>query len=772
MRRFLALALLAPSLAVYDLTLLYLSDMEDKPGQNAVNTAAIVDKVRADEANTLLLSAGDNWIPGPFYSAGAFSDVSDALSAAYNAKFSLTGQDPGCASAACQTATADDANCKCYRDLDAWPGGIPGSADIAILNVMGFDASCVGNHEFDMGPAGLFDVVAAYPRYAGLATDRATGAMFPYLSANLDFSGDGDLGGIDTTALLPNTGYSQTLGAAHANANKYTTSLVQLGKATTITVNGEKIGIVGLTTPILAHISSPGSVTASGTGGLTQYPDGAAEVATVTDALAAVVNPVIQTVIDDGCTIIVLLSHLQQVQMDEALAPKLKGVDVIVSGGSGTDMTANTDIKKTTNVNGDPLWIVGTPGDAKKLGRLDLQFDAQGKIVAANSAGQGYDTTLASTVTTAGGDTTAGNALQVNNIITAVQTVVQAKDTSIHGYTGVYLDGRRGSIRTKATNFGNLAADSQLWYAQARDSTVQVSLKNGGGLRAPIGTITGDGIMSAPAAKTVSADGYAKPAGAISQLDVENTLRFNNGLVIVDTTAAGLHELMEHAVSGSAPGNTPGQFPQVAGMKFSYEYAADCDTATAGTQRIRALYIVNDAGVATDTIVENCALKGDGTRVVKMVSLDFLVNNNGDSYPFVDDAGNGVTGVSTAITDVLETAGGSQASEQTALAEYLAQYHASAATGITMTGGMGRIQDLANCPATAKDTTCGARKVGDWCECPAKDPDPADMDLAFTIVGIALAILTIGAVSYYMCRSKAKEEGSKEVSLTKGRTSV
>ena len=68
-----------------------------------------------------------------------------------------------------------------------------------------------------------------------------------------------------------------------------------------------------------------------------------------------------------------------------------------------------------------------------------------------------------------------------------------------------------------------------------------VSLKNGGGIRAQIGTVS---IPIRSPARSTSCPrppipDAGKPEGGVSQLDIENSLRFNNRLMVFDTTRAG-----------------------------------------------------------------------------------------------------------------------------------------------------------------------------------------------------------------------------------------
>ena len=97
----------------FTLQLLHASDMDGSTGalQNVENFSAILSGFRARfPDNTLVLSSGDNYIPGPRYYAAADTSAETVLGVAGN-----------------------------------------GRGDIALLNAMGFQASAVGNHELDRG---------------------------------------------------------------------------------------------------------------------------------------------------------------------------------------------------------------------------------------------------------------------------------------------------------------------------------------------------------------------------------------------------------------------------------------------------------------------------------------------------------------------------------------------------------------------------------------------------------------------------------------------
>ncbi len=184
----------------FTLQILHFADAEAGllAGDTAPMLAALVDAYDNVFPNTLILAGGDNFIPGPFLAAGT-----DASVAATHTR-----------------------------------GNNPGAADIEIHNRIGVEASTIGNHEFDLGTNAFGDAVGD--------------AAFPYLSANLDFSGDPALSGR----------YTETVGTgglenAAALAGRIVPSAV-------VDKGGEKIGLVGATTQILKAISSAGGVEVKG----------------------------------------------------------------------------------------------------------------------------------------------------------------------------------------------------------------------------------------------------------------------------------------------------------------------------------------------------------------------------------------------------------------------------------------------------------------------------------------------------------------------------
>jgi 2',3'-cyclic-nucleotide 2'-phosphodiesterase (5'-nucleotidase family) len=211
-----------------------------------------------------------------------------------------------------------------------------------------------------------------------------------------------------------------------------------------------------------------------------------------------------------------------------------------------------------------------------------------------------------------------------------LRNVIVTKDSQLFGRTNVYLNGDRNSVRTEETNLGNLTADASLAAVRRNDPGVVISIKNGGGIRESIGAVVGGGGNDPNAGQRIPpvANPIAgKEAGQISQLDIENSLRFNNQLTLLTLTAQQLKQVLEHGVSDTAPGRTPGRFPQVGGLAFSF------DPNRPANSRVVSIALKDSNGRTTDTIVQNGQVVGDPNRTFRIVTLNFLAGG-GDGYPF------------------------------------------------------------------------------------------------------------------------------------------
>ncbi len=582
--------------------------------------------------STLVVSSGDNIIPGPRFYAAEQKPV-----------VAVTGSDR------------------------------PGNIDVAWMNYFGVQASALGNHELDASPREFLK--ALEPRAKGAV--KFGGAQFPYLSANIDFSTDKN-----TAKFIGEDG-------------KITDALKgKLAHYTVTTVNGEKIGIVGASTPLLGTITNIGDMAI--------YPKCEKEVDI--KGLAEKLQPSVDALISQGINKIILLAHMQQIHIEKKLASLLKGVDIIVAGGSNTRMGDSDDLLftgdnkfddpypyKTKSADGKPVVVVNVDGDYKYLGRLIVDFDANGEILLGN-----LDKKLCGAWASIPKNIKTLNAQPIPEVVKlqkALQAVIKAQFGNVLGYTKVYLDGRREQVRTQETNLGNLSADANLWYANLlAKEPVDISFKNGGGIRTEIGS-----AVVPPGTNDISKTIYSIPAankeigtkaGAITEGHMQAVLKFDNGLVTLSLTAEELKMILEHGVAETAPGKTPGAFPQIAGMQFAF------DAKKPAGSKITSLEILDKNGTVKDSVIKAGKIQGDPNRTFRMVTLNFLYNG-GDAYPFDKIknpnrrnlyAGKGYGESEEFPTENLDKDPGKNSSfsktggEQDAIAEYLQAHHATPQT--------------------------------------------------------------------------------------------
>ncbi|MDS3861837.1 5'-nucleotidase C-terminal domain-containing protein [Thermosynechococcaceae cyanobacterium BACA0444] len=533
--------------------------------EDAVNFSSVLNTLKREMPNnTLVLSSGDNFIMGPFFSASADPQLRQLLGREGN-----------------------------------------GRGDIAIMNALGVQAAAWGNHEFDEGTGRISDLFVADEK-------GYQGAKFPYLAANLNFEQD------------PNLKELQTADAQLAESIPQ-----RIAHSAIVTVAGEKIGLVGVTTPLLPIIASPGP-------GVTVLPQNPEDI----PGLAATVQPVVDHLTRQGINKIILLSHLQQLGMEIQLAAQLQDVDVIIAGGSHAVLTNNLErvregdkvlgrypVWKTSKTK-EPIAIVNTGANYRYVGRLLVEFDHQGRLKTGSKANPDYVRLSDAYPTLHPG--TAPPSPEVVTLIEAIRSVIMVKDAQQYGQAKVFLNGSRRDVRTQETNLGNLTADANLAAAQKIDPTVKASLKNGGGIRDNIGAISGLGGNSATAGERLPTQANPtakKKMGDISRLDIENSLRFNNSLTLLTLTAVELKQVLEHGVAATSSLTTPGQFPQVAGLAFSF------DPEKPANQRVQSLALRNAQGQVTDVLVKNGQLQGNPNRTMRIVTLNYLADG-GDAYPF------------------------------------------------------------------------------------------------------------------------------------------
>ncbi|SDE12257.1 2',3'-cyclic-nucleotide 2'-phosphodiesterase/5'-or 3'-nucleotidase, 5'-nucleotidase family [Paenibacillus sp. UNCCL117] len=365
-----------------------------------------------------------------------------------------------------------------------------GLADLEFMNLMGYDAMTFGNHEFDQGTQTLADFIR--------------GARFPLLSSNIDFQEDPAIRPLLRAPRVLDTLTAPS--ADHAGVYPYIV----------LDVNGQKVGVFGLTTEDTKETSSPGKLVAF---------------RPANDAAAKTV----QALQAEGIQVIIALSHLGY-NRDRELAAAVPGIDVIVGGHTHTKLEAPVVL---TSEGADPTVIVQANEWGKFLGRLDVTFDEQGVVMTGPEQLQGRLIPVDASVAE---EPVAKSKLKPYN-----DELELLKRQKI-GQAGVLLDGKREHVRSRETNLGNFIADGMLAKGKALKQA-NVALMNGGGIR--------DSIQQ----------------GDITMGALRTVMPFGNTLYVLEVTGQQLKAGLENGVSGAKLADLPGKFPQVAGMTFKWDPA-------------------------------------------------------------------------------------------------------------------------------------------------------------------------------------------------------
>jgi 5'-nucleotidase len=508
--------------------------------------------------------------------------------------------------------------------------------DTIALRALDFDAVVFGNHEFDLG-------VATAARFAEVSETS-------YLSINIDFTKNAALNSL----LLAN----------------------KVGASKIITTPGSrKIGIIGVTTPLLPTISSPQTLALmNGFSGFSQTNTEAQNLSALIPFIQAEINELRNS---DGVDVIILLSHLQNASNERnILVPALSHVDLVVSGGGHELMTDPNDLLifggvapsftmhpiYQNDLNNQPVPIVTGHFGNRYVGELNATIGANPGDFTITSTRMlrvsGFSTDA---------DRVTGNATLTANVVTPVLNFSQALNAQVIGTTSVRLNADRAGaaanprnyapgIRKSETNMGNLVADAIRFAGDA-----DVAIQNGGGIRTSI---------AGPTLPALTAN--------VTEGDTFNVLPFTNLVKRAPSmSAAQLKAILEHGFGGvntTPSGAEEGRYPQVSGIQVIY------DSTRASGSRVRRLTLTkNTATTADDTLLVDFGFVVNTGVRFSFASIDFLANG-GDNYPF---AANNVVFENSPFTITY----------QAALSEYI--------TTPTAEGGLGGVIDATARPEYA-----------------------------------------------------------------------
>lgn len=460
---------------------------------------------------------------------------------------------------------------------------------------LGYDALAIGNHEFDFGPSTLARFVDTVPGV-------------PFVSANLDYSGE--------PSLAPLAGD-------------------RLVSSTVVRERGVRIGVVGLTTPSLPTISSPGGV----------------EV--LTD-LAGIAQAEIDALTDAGVEQIILISHLQGLDSEIELASQLTDVDVLIGGG-GDEILADEgdplfpgdedDIFGTypqvaTDSVGVEVPIVTTPGNYRYVGALQVTFDGDGNVLGWDTEDSGI-----SLVISDGPGAVDPDRKQLDQVEAPVAAFVEGLANQIIGTSEVDLDCERTEVRGVEANCGSLIADAHLATGQALAASFgvdapQVSIMNGGGIRGEIDQLV----------------------GPISVADTFRLQPFGNFIAVAeDVPAETLRQIIEEGAI-RLPVSGDGGFVHLSGASVVIDTSfpardADQNTGVQNTpgERVRELVLDDGTALVTGGVTQEVT--------VDIVGLNFSLGG-GDAYPAVPFTTLGISDQQSLQNYIESTLGGTVSAAQ------------------------------------------------------------------------------------------------------------
>lgn len=318
---------------------------------------------------------------------------------------------------------------------------------------------------------------------------------------------------------------------------------------------GVKVGIFGLVLPETKTTSSPG-------------PN--VEFRNVCETA----KQIIPEMRARGAQVIVALTHLSM-EEDKALAQCVMGIDVIIGGHEHTllqSLSAGTPIFKMT-------------ADAREMGRIQLNINSQSgklqsvdwEIVPVTSAVEAYPEF-------------ASINQKFNEAMSAYDADLKELAARV-GKTEVALNAKSKDGRTQETNIGSFIVD-----AFRKATGADVALMNGGSIRA-------DDVI---------------PRGDLTRRDLLAILPYANPVVKIEITGATLRKALEHGVSQSAESGEPGRFPQVSGVRFSFDA-----TRPAGSR-------ITEATVNGQTL--------DDKKTYTLATTTFLAVDGGDKYDMFKSA--------------------------------------------------------------------------------------------------------------------------------------
>lgn len=417
-----------------------------------------------------------------------------------------------------------------------------GLADRYFMHRALYRVMALGNHEFDLGPGPLAEFLK--------------GARFKVVAANVGVEREPKLKGLFAPYAI-------------------------------VVVGGEKVGVIGLTTPDTREIANPGPTVDF----LDPYESA---------------QKAVYELLQKGVNKIIVLSHLGYAE-DLKLARRLVGAQVIVGGHSHTLLgsfphkelaPAGPYPTLVKNPEGKDVLVVQAWEWGKVVGLLEVTFNEKGELLAY----KGEPVLMTPEVSPE--DFFAKEALL------AYAQPVMALMGQVIAEAKVDLVGERAIVRKRESNLGNLIADGMVW--KTKNAGVQIALQNGGGIRASISK------------------------GPITVGKVYEVLPFGNTLVVMDLTGKEIKAALENGVSQWE--QAAGRFLQVSGLRYAFDLARPAgDRVVRVEVKTEKGYQPLDLEATYRVVVNNfIANGGDGFTVLKEAQGYRVDTGFSDAESFMD----------------------------------------------------------------------------------------------------------------------------------------
>lgn len=304
--------------------------------------------------------------------------------------------------------------------------------------------------------------------------------------------------------------------SANVSANAQSKVGDRIKPSIVVELGGQKIGIVGAVTTDTPDIASPG-------------PN-----ITIDDDIKGITAEV-EKLKAQGVNKIIALTHVGYPREKEMIA-KIPGVDAVV-GGHSHSLLHDSDPKAEgpyptmiDNPDGYKVPVTQAASYSKYLGEFQIVFDDNGVVTSANGEPILLDKAIKQDETVLA---------RIEELAGPIEEL-KRKEVS---ETSKAIDGSRENCRARECEMGNLVSDAIL--DRVKGQGVTIVIQNGGGLRASI------------------------DPGVVTMGEVLTVLPFQNTLATFQLTGKDVVASLEHGVSAIEEGK--GQFPQVAGLRYSFD---------------------------------------------------------------------------------------------------------------------------------------------------------------------------------------------------------